>query len=85
MSLASFLAGDHKRALLMAQKAVHCYPHIAEGWAVLISALLISDRSSRLCATEKFVEHFVHVLNETDHNNNKMSEWIGTVKSQLIK
>lgn len=31
--------GDNKTALKAAQKAVHCYPNIAENWAVLISVL----------------------------------------------
>ncbi|KAJ8909618.1 hypothetical protein NQ315_004980 [Exocentrus adspersus] len=45
VSQASFLAGNDRHALILAQKAVHCYPNVAEGWVVLISSLLNAKRT----------------------------------------
>lgn len=33
------MANDHKKALIYAQKAVHCYPNIAETWTVFMCSL----------------------------------------------
>lgn len=55
VSLAAFLVGDNKVALKSAQKAVHCYPHVAEGWVMLISALSLYSRKPELKIFRDFV------------------------------
>lgn len=55
VSLSAFLMGDHKAALKSAQKAVHCFPDIAESWAVLISALSLHSQVSKLKSLSDFV------------------------------
>ncbi|KAJ3650240.1 hypothetical protein Zmor_021938 [Zophobas morio] len=40
VALSFFVGGDKKSALSMAQKAIHCYPNMAENWAVFIVILL---------------------------------------------
>ncbi|KAJ8978707.1 hypothetical protein NQ317_015955 [Molorchus minor] len=40
IALASSFSNNDKQAIVSAQKAVHCYPNNAEGWAVLLSALI---------------------------------------------
>lgn len=55
--------GDNKTALKTAQKAVHCYPTVAENWAVLFSAL--SRQNSNLPAL-KLSELTEFVVNNLD-------------------
>lgn len=55
MSLASFLMGDNYTALKTAQKAVHCYPSIAENWAMLLSVLSKQRSSIKLVKLSDFV------------------------------
>lgn len=61
LSLASFRTGNNDEALILAQKAVHCYPNMAEGWAILIASLLniekhIYPRKSLLTTICLYVE-----------------------------
>ncbi|XP_008195456.1 superkiller complex protein 3 [Tribolium castaneum] len=48
VALSFLIVGDTAKALLMAQKAIHCYPNLAEGWAVFIAALVRSKRTNRV-------------------------------------
>lgn len=41
VSLAAFLNKDYKEAVVAAQKAIRCYPNVAESWTALIGALLM--------------------------------------------
>lgn len=45
VSLGFHIGGNEKQALIAAQKAAHCYPNIAEGWAVLAYILTVQNRS----------------------------------------
>lgn len=48
VSLGSHIAGNEKEALIAAQKAVHCYPNEAEGWAVLAYVLRMQKKAEKL-------------------------------------
>lgn len=39
VSMISYLISDYNSALKYAQKAIHCYPDITEGWSALICTL----------------------------------------------
>lgn len=43
--MALLLVKEIKRAIITAQKAIHTYPNVADGWAVLSSALQKYDNS----------------------------------------
>lgn len=48
VSLASSVAGNNHDSLISAQKALHCYPDVAEGWSMLISHLLKMKKNHSL-------------------------------------
>lgn len=39
VAYACLLSKDFKEAVRSAQKAVHCYPHVSEGWVTLLAIL----------------------------------------------
>ncbi|KAJ8938242.1 hypothetical protein NQ318_001775 [Aromia moschata] len=58
VALASSYAGHDKRAIISAQKAVHCYPNVAESWAVLSSALLnLKDKTLPKGLIQSMLQH----------------------------
>ncbi|KAG5897490.1 hypothetical protein JTB14_031114 [Gonioctena quinquepunctata] len=59
VSLASLLAGDRRKAVISAQKAVHLFPNIADGWAVLASGLM-GEKSGR-CSKKFVLNVFLHI------------------------
>ncbi|KAK5647507.1 hypothetical protein RI129_002399 [Pyrocoelia pectoralis] len=85
VSLASFIAGDYHQALKSAQKAVHCYPDVAECWAVLIqSVMVLHDKNSSFSCKEwvqKSVKHFKQNLESTK----LLTKWLDQIIVPKIK
>jgi superkiller protein 3 len=77
VALAFFIVGDSKNALLMAQKAVHCYPDVAEGWAIFSAAVLSAKklRTSLVRDILKFAEN----LNSSEG----LSKWLQKIIRSL--
>jgi hypothetical protein len=77
VALAFFIVGDSKNALLMAQKAVHCYPDVAEGWAIFSAAVLSAKklRTSLVRDILKFAEN----LNSSE----SLSKWLQKIIRSL--
>ncbi|XP_017785314.1 PREDICTED: tetratricopeptide repeat protein 37 [Nicrophorus vespilloides] len=73
VSLASLFAGDLDKGLVAAQRAIHIYPNVAEGWAVLIFALhLLKKKMSKNFNVEN--------LRKNVSFSKNLSDWISNVK-----
>ncbi|KAF5303636.1 hypothetical protein FQA39_LY09883 [Lamprigera yunnana] len=61
VSLASIMDGCFSKALIYAQKAVHCYPDVSECWAVLISSIKglksKSDKFQKQIYLKRAIDH----------------------------
>lgn len=68
--------GDNKNALKTAQKAVHCYPTVAENWAVLFSALSREKSNFPTMRLNKLSEFVVKNLDCTA----VLADWLGQFK-----
>ncbi|XP_023026959.2 tetratricopeptide repeat protein 37 [Leptinotarsa decemlineata] len=71
VSLASVLVGDKRKAIITAQKAVHSYPNMTDGWAVL--ALCLTDPTRRKCSKTFVLNLFSHI--ETLNVTRELLEW----------
>lgn len=69
--------GDTKKALLMAQKAVHCYPNLAECWAVFIASLIQSKKHNNDRA--KDIVNWVKSFNKSE----KLKTWMDNIMSEV--
>lgn len=72
VSLISYLICDYNNALKYAQKAIHCYPDIAEGWSALICTLLTLEKKK--LGKNVIVNIMIDVRNKLNCST-VLSEW----------
>lgn len=68
------MVGETNRAIVSAQKAIHSYPNVADGWAVLSSALFKSNNP-------KWSNHLIQNLTEVVEISNPskiLTNWVHT-------
>ena len=91
ISLISFgylLAGKSSSSLTAAVRAVHCNPHSAASWSVLLVAALpawsssASDSEKRLQWLKRLVEHLRRRCDVTAYS--RLAPWLGSYDRRLI-
>lgn len=90
ISLGYLLAGEDTTSLTTAQKAVHCNPHSAASWSVLLAAALpfwsgtgtVNDRIQRLGWLKKLIEHLRRKCDVTVYS--RLTPWLGHYERRLV-
>lgn len=89
ISLGYLLAGNGSSSLTAAVKAVHCNPHSAASWSVLLAAALPSWSSSssfksqnQLSWLKKLIEHLRRRCDVTSYS--RLAPWLGSYERRLI-
>ncbi|CAG9862355.1 unnamed protein product [Phyllotreta striolata] len=78
VSLGYLLAGDAKRALVSAQKAIFCYPNLADGWA-LLSAILVQTKIKSHDDFMRKIFKYIYDLNPTE----LLMNWLKRLQKSL--
>lgn len=88
ISLGYLLAGQGATSLIAAQKAVHCNPHSAASWSVLLASALPSwgassnEQIQRLGWLKKLIEHLRRKCDVTAYS--RLTPWLGNYERRLI-
>ena len=89
ISLGYLLARQGSASLIAAQKAVHCNPHSAASWSVLLAAALPSwggsddgDQLYRLGWLKKLIEHLRRKCDVTAYS--RLTPWLGHYERRLV-
>ena len=88
ISLGYLLAGQSTASLTTAQKAVHCNPHSAASWSVLLAAALPawggsgSDQIHQLGWLKKLIEHLRRKCDVTAYS--RLTPWLGHYERRLV-
>ena len=90
ISLGYLLAGQGSTSLIAAQKAVHCNPHSAASWSVLVASALPnwgesasnSDRMYRLSWLKRLIEHMRRKCDVTSYS--RLTAWLGHYERRLV-
>ena len=90
ISLGYLLAGQGSTSLVTAQKAVHCNPHSAASWSVLLAAALPSWGGSAACGDQlyrlgwlkKLIEHLRRKCDVTAYS--RLTPWLGHYERRLV-
>ncbi|KAB0804312.1 hypothetical protein PPYR_01282 [Photinus pyralis] len=78
-SLASFIAGDHQQALKSAQKAIHCYPDVAECWAVFIQSVMVLQNKKSTFSHKEWLQKCVRHFKENLESSKLLSTWLDKI------
>jgi len=88
IGLGYLLAGKSSSSLTAAVRSVHCNPHSAASWSVLLAAALPSwsssgpDSAHRLEWLKKLVEHLRRRCDVTAYS--RLAPWLGSYDRRLI-
>ncbi|XP_030763307.1 tetratricopeptide repeat protein 37 [Sitophilus oryzae] len=76
VALSFYMAGDSKKALIYAQKAVHATPNSSEAWAMLTR--LLTSRKNDL--PENYFIKVMDLLDSAQKSNNVLVTWFNKLK-----
>ncbi|XP_056637029.1 tetratricopeptide repeat protein 37 [Diorhabda sublineata] len=78
ISLGYLLTGDVKNVLVSAQKSIHCYPTMADGWAALLASLTQNKESYSL----DFISGIFNYM-ESLNMSELLANWLKKLKKNM--
>lgn len=78
-ALACCMSQDTKKALILAQKAVHSYPNLAENWSVLLTVLSYQKIDNWPSQLDFIKNRALHVKNNMNPSD-ELGQWFTEVK-----
>ena len=88
ISLGYLLAGQVRSSLVAAQKAVHCNPHSAGPWSIILAAALPSwtsadgtHSSHKILWLKQLIQHLRRECDVTDYTG--LAAWLGNYERRL--
>lgn len=82
ISLGYLLSGMPTNSLIAAQKAVHCNPHSAASWSVLLCASAQAHPHQRLGWLKKMIEHLRRRCDVTTFS--RLGPWLSNYERRLV-